>query len=86
MAIVKDYKDIIDKSSYKIKNFKTLDDLLNKYINEFEIPREKLSGVLGVAAPVIGNEITFVNIDFSFNKHDIKKKFFPNTNTTSIQI
>ena len=77
LAIVKDCNDIINKSSYKIKNFKTLDDLLNKYINEFDIPREKLSGVLGVAAPVIGNEITFVNIDFSFNKHDIKKKFFP---------
>ena len=35
LAIVKDYKDIIDKSSYKIKNFKTLDELLNNYINEF---------------------------------------------------
>ena len=77
MAIVKDCKDIIDKSSYKIKNFKTLDDLLNKYINEFEIPRKKLSGVLGVAAPIIGDEINFVNIDFSFSAKDIKNKFFP---------
>ena len=77
LAIVKDFNHIINKSSYKIKNFKTLDDLLNKYINEFDIPREKLSGVLGVAAPIIGNKITFVNIDFSFNKQDIKKKFFP---------
>ncbi len=77
MAIVKDYNDIVDKSSYKIKNFNTLDDLLNKYINEFEIPRKKLSGVLGVAAPIIGNEINFVNIDFSFSAKDIENKFFP---------
>ena len=34
---------------------------------------KKLSGVLGVAAPIIGDEINFVNIDFSFSAKDIKK-------------
>ena len=77
LAIVNDFKDIINKSTYKIKNFKNLDDLLNNYINEFDIPRKKLSGVLGVAAPIIGNDISFVNIDFSFSKKDIESHFFP---------
>ena len=37
---------------------------------------KKLSGGLGVAAPIIGDEINFVNIDFSFSAKDIKNKFF----------
>tara|TARA_B100001769_G_scaffold27933_1_gene18379 strand:+ start:286 stop:1038 length:753 start_codon:yes stop_codon:yes gene_type:complete len=32
---------------------------------------------LGVAAPIIGNEINFVNINFSFDIKKIKKSFFP---------
>jgi len=32
---------------------------------------------LGVAAPIIDNEINFVNIDFSFKAKEIEKIFFP---------
>ena len=32
---------------------------------------------MGVAAPIIGNEINFVNIDFSFSVKEIEKSFFP---------
>ena len=32
---------------------------------------------MGVAAPIIGNEINFVNIDFSFSAKKIEKSFFP---------
>ena len=32
---------------------------------------------MGVAAPIIGNEINFVNIDFSFSAKKIEKNFFP---------
>ncbi|MFL2820578.1 MAG: glucokinase [Alphaproteobacteria bacterium] len=76
LAIVNDFKDLIYKSSYKISNFKTVDDLINHYLNEFNVSRENLSGILGVAAPIIGNEINFVNIDFSFSVKEIEKSFF----------
>ena len=32
---------------------------------------------MGVAAPIIGNEINFVNIEFSFGAKEIEKSFFP---------
>ena len=64
-------------SSYKINDFQTLNDLFSKYLNENKLTQSVKSAIIGVAAPVIGDIIRFVNADVSFSIKEIRTNFFP---------
>ena len=52
-----------------MSEFTSLKHLLNHYIDKANISDFKIAGILGVAAPVISNEVNFVNNNFSFGSH-----------------
>ena len=59
-----------------MSEFTSLKHLLNHYIDKANISDFKIAGILGVAAPVISNEVNFVNNNFSFGIKEIESNFF----------
>jgi len=64
-------------STYKINDFQSLNDLFSIYLNENKLTQFVKSAIIGVAAPVIGDIIRFVNTDLSFSIKEIRSNFFP---------
>ena len=59
-----------------MNEFNSLNHLLKHYIEENNISNFEISGIIGVAAPVISNEVNFVNNNFSFSVAEIESSFF----------
>ena len=59
-----------------MNEFNSLNHLLKHYIVENNISDFEISGIIGVAAPVISNEVNFVNNNFSFSVTEIESSFF----------
>ena len=76
LAITDDCESLVSKVSYKMSEFKSLNRLLKHYIVENNISDFEIAGIMGVAAPVISNEVNFVNNNFSFNIKEIESSFF----------
>ena len=76
LAITEDCKSLVSKASYKMSEFKSLKYLLKHYIVENNISDFEIAGIIGVAAPVISNEVNFVNNNFSFSIKEIESSFF----------
>lgn len=64
-------------SSYKINDFQSLNDLFSIYLKENKLTQFVKSAIIGVAAPVIGDIISFVNTDLCFSIKEIRSDFFP---------
>ena len=62
-------------SSYPIKDFDNLEKLCRTYILD-----QKLVGInkaiIGVAAPILGDSISFVNVDLTFSIQNLKENLF----------
>ena len=76
LAITEDCESLVSKASYKMSEFKSLKYLLKHYIAENNISDFEIAGIMGVAAPVISNEVNFVNNNFSFSIKEIESSFF----------
>ena len=76
LAITEDCESLVSKVSYKMSEFKSLNRLLKHYIVENNISDFEIAGIMGVAAPVISNEVNFVNNNFSFSIKEIESSFF----------
>ena len=76
LAITEDCESLVSKASYKMSEFKSLNRLLKHYIVENNISDFEIAGIMGVAAPVISNEVNFVNNNFSFSIKEIESSFF----------
>jgi len=57
-------------------DYNSLEDICLAYLTKHDLLQKVDKAVLGVAAPVINDEITFVNADISFRASELKKKLF----------
>ena len=62
--------------TYPIDQYGSMEELCINYINENNLETKK--GVIGVAAPILSDKVTFVNVDLEFTISSLEKKVFPN--------
>ena len=75
MALVDNKKKTVNEKVYLHQDYEGLEQILEDFIKvtgESELQR----GILGVAAPIIGDEVNFVNANLSFSQKDLEDKFF----------
>ena len=75
IVIAKNGRNVSKLKQYHMADFSSIDALLHKF---FEETKQKTSkGIIGVAAPVTGEEIRFTNNSIQFNKKTLKDSTFP---------
>ena len=60
--------EVIDSSS--------IEELCSKYLERYELTNKVSKAVMGVAAPILKDEVAFVNADISFSIEGLKNKLF----------
>jgi len=60
--------EVIDSSS--------LEELCSNYLNRYQLTNKVSKAVIGVAAPIISDEVSFVNASITFSIKRLKKQFF----------
>lgn len=78
LAFTLDGKDYVNPEEYKVNKFCGLHDLCSHYIKNLSERVPLTKAVIGVAAPVTKDVVSFVNIDLTFSQKKIKKDLFPN--------
>ncbi len=54
----------------------SLEELCNDYLNRHQLANKVNKAVIGVAAPIINDEVSFVNANISFSIQGLKKQLF----------
>ena len=54
----------------------SLEKLCNDYLNKYQLANKVNKAVIGVAAPIVDDEVSFVNANISFSIQELKKQFF----------
>ena len=54
----------------------SLEKLCNDYLNRYQLANKVNKAVIGVAAPIVDDEVSFVNANISFSIQELKKQFF----------
>lgn len=67
-------KTINEKRNFLLSDYSCAEDVISNYFEEVKMKLTK--GIIGVAAPVIKDEIFFTNTDIKFNKSSLEEKFF----------
>jgi glucokinase len=62
--------------SLKMNEANSLEDLCNNYLNKYQLAKKVNKAVIGVAAPIIDDEVSFVNARISFSIKELKKQLF----------
>ena len=63
-------------ASLEVINSTSLEELCNKYLNRYQLVNKVNKAVIGVAAPIIKDEVSFVNANISFSVKGLKKQLF----------
>ena len=66
---------LAESKQYFLSDFTSVEALFDKYFEEVNQVVSK--AIIGVAAPVIEDEIRFTNNDIKFNQNTLKNKMFP---------
>ncbi len=66
---------LTESKQYLLSDFTSVEALFDKYFEEINQVVSK--AIIGVAAPVIEDEIRFTNNDIKFNQNTLKNKMFP---------
>ena len=66
-----DYTD-----NLQVTDHGSLEELCSKYLNKHKLKNKVNKAVIGVAAPIIGDEVSFVNANISFSIEVLKKQLF----------
>ena len=74
LGVTKNGSSLVELKQYLMADFPSVDDLFNKYFKEINQVVSK--GIIGVAAPVIEDEVRFTNNDIKFNQKVLKDKIF----------
>ena len=60
----------------KVIGSDSLEELCNNYLNRHQLANKVNKAVIGVAAPIIDDEVSFVNANISFSIQGLKKQLF----------
>ena len=74
MALTMEGSTLIESKEYLLTNFSSVDQLFEAYFEE--IKQKASRGIIGVAAPVLGEKIRFTNNNIMFNQRTLKDKIF----------
>ena len=74
IALTKDGTNLIQLQEYLLANFSSVDHLFKAYFEE--IKQNAVKGIIGVAAPVLGDNVRFTNNNITFNQRTLKDKVF----------
>lgn len=74
IALTMEGTTLIESKEYLLTNFSSVDRLFEAYFEE--IKQKVTRGIIGVAAPVLGEKIRFTNNNIMFNKRALKDKIF----------
>ena len=66
-----DYTD-----NLQVTDHGSLGELCSNYLNKHKLKNKVNKAVIGVAAPIIGDEVSFVNANISFSIEVLKKQLF----------
>ena len=66
---------LAESKQYFLSDFTSVEALFDKYFEEINQVLSK--AIIGVAAPIIEDEIRFTNNDIKFNQNTLKNKMFP---------
>ena len=75
LSVTEKGNSLSESKQYLLSDFTSIEALFDKYFEE--INRVVPKGIIGVAAPVIDDEIRFTNNDIKFNQKTLKNKMFP---------
>ena len=75
-AITEDGLSYQNSKELKISEYSSMSDLCAAYLSSVNASNIR-RGFIGVAAPVIGDVITFVNCDLEFSQLELKSSLFP---------
>jgi len=75
LGITKNGTSLTDSKQYFLSDFTSVEVLFDKYFEEINQVVSK--AIIGVAAPVIEDEIRFTNNDIIFNQNTLKNNIFP---------
>ena len=68
-----EYRDV---KTYPISKFTNLEELLELYLSDTGNLQGVNKAVIGVAAPILGDDVSFVNVDLEFKISSLKKNLF----------
>ena len=68
-----EYRDV---KTYPISKFTNLEELLELYLSDTGNLQGVNKAVIGVAAPILGDDVSFVNVDLEFKISSLKKTLF----------
>ena len=74
LSITTDGKNYQKELNLKIENYSSIEILFKDYFATLDLPISR--AVIGVAAPVISDEIRFINCDFQFSIKKLKNAIF----------
>ena len=74
LAITVDNLSFFKQVNYYIKEFNTVEAIFKNYLNKLNISVKK--AIIGVAAPITGDEVAFVNLDLKFSQSNLKESIF----------
>ena len=74
-CVTKDCLTYNHKANYKINNFDSIEELCHAYFEDKDLKNIK-KGVIGVAAPILGDKVSFVNTNLEFSIKTLEKKIF----------
>jgi glucokinase len=75
-AITLDGVSYQDSQELKISEYSSMDSLCGTYLSSISFNNIR-KAIIGVAAPVIGDMVTFVNCDLEFSQSKLKSNLFP---------
>ena len=64
-----------DKANYQINNFDSVEELCIAYLEDKGLKNIN-KAVIGVAAPILGDKVSFVNANLEFSIKNLEKKIF----------
>ena len=62
--------------SFKVAQYSSLEELCIGYLNKYHLDTKVKKAVIGVAAPIAGDIVTFVNAQISFSMQALKESLF----------
>ena len=75
LCVTKDCLTYNHKANYKINNFDSIEELCHAYFADKGL-KSINKGVIGVAAPILGDKVSFVNTNLEFSIKTLEKKIF----------
>ena len=74
-CVTKDSSSFFCEANYKISDFTSLESLFLQYMSDHKLD-DLDKAIIGVAAPILGDKVIFVNVDLEFSISQIRRKLF----------